>query len=264
MKMMKLALTCLLLVSCTPFQSITAATLHAIIAADLEDDSIGEGTMVDLRLVQNEVQKFAIYAGMELSETILAGNEYRAYYVLQALDTLDVRVDDVVLYYHLSHGFRTPSTTSPFPILYFGWNQWSLDMQDIIVRLKRMPQRLTIAVADVCNNMIPELESPPIYYQLAPASIRLKEFCRHLFRDFSGTIFACGAHPGEYSWINEATGSFFTKSLMDSIAECSLKRSSDWLTVFTLAQRKTLALSKMWGGDDLQHPYVLLDLKALR
>ncbi len=160
MKLCKLASTYLLLACVLCFQPVSSATLHAIIAADIEDESIGEGTVVDLQVVHGEVQKFALYADMELIEIVLTGSEYKPHIVVETIDALEVGPDDVVIYYHLAHGFRTPSTVGPFPVLYFGYGQWSLNMQDIINRLKRMPQRLTIAIADVCNNSIPMKKLP--------------------------------------------------------------------------------------------------------
>jgi hypothetical protein len=232
------------------------ATLHAILVGDVDDPTIGIGTAVDLNVLTRAVQRFALYSDMNLSQTILSGDQYDPLLLLNVINKLAVEPDDVVIYYHLSHGFRTPSTTSPYPNLFFGWQEWALSVDDIVRALKRKSQRLTLVIADVCNNVVAEHAAPRLYHErLTKPTQRAKRFYRHLFRDYHGFLVACGAHPGQYSWINVEQGSFFTKCLLQSFTECTAIDGADWNTLLTMAQRKTLTLSLSFTDATPQEPY---------
>ncbi len=261
----RLALCAMLGLLCAWTAPCQAATLHAIVICDTLDETIGKGVCRNLNNFHYELERIADYADLELSEEIFSGDDYDAVQIFDYVHALEVESDDVVVYYHSSHGYRTSMMEECWPALFFGWENQALRLSDVVDVIKQKPQRFALVMADVCNNFVPDEHAPEFYCKQTDLWDYLsgwwdsddtvkRDNYKHLFRDFHGTIVSCGAQPGQYSWINLYTGSFFTNSVLSSLRECTRELCTDWESIFSLAVTKTVGLSQSYPGVTRQDP----------
>lgn len=195
-----------------------AATLHAIIAADT-NCNIGTGVNIDVDLVRAEFKRIAKFTDLDLHETLFVGDRFHSALVFDFLKQLQVQSDDVVIYYHSSHGFRCENMEEVWPALDFG-SKPALDFSDIIDVIKAKPQRFALVLADCCNNYIPNWAVPPFYrslpVQIAPALAEIANY-RELFLGHEGLVAAAASRPGQYAWVSMLWGGFFTTSFLNGL-----------------------------------------------
>lgn len=239
-----------------------AATLHAIIVGDTYDSIIGPGVVRNIELIHSEVVRIAYHARLNLSELILSEDDYHPMSVLQAIQDLKTDPDDVVLYYQSSHGYRTEELAGIWPALFFGWNEWALRLDDVNEILRGKPQRLTLILADVCNNCV-KWEDAPTIFRMAPGieSMGLSKRYQKLFVESRGTIIASAAKPGQIAWIDIEQGSLFTLSFLKAIQKGSSAKKTDWNAVLSSTQAHTLNWSQSIEGITAQEPQFILELR---
>jgi hypothetical protein len=212
---------------------LQAATLHAIIAAHTTDEDIGSGVKCNVDCMTSLFNQIAQGADLELKLTVFRDHQFSSRLIFDHIKGLQVEADDVIIYYHSSHGFRTPQMQEQWPGLFFGWHQNALRLQDVMEVIEQKPQRLALIIAEVCNNTI---EFGPQFYHMDLGSWfdfdgRSKQNYYRLFRDFCGTIVATSSEPGQYSWIDLRSGGLFTTSFVQSMRSALKCRNPDWSLV---------------------------------
>lgn len=222
--------------------SAQAATLHAVIAAHTTDESIGTGVQSNVRHMTTFLKQIANGADLDLNLMVFRDQEFDSHVVFDYVKNLDVAPDDVLIYYHSSHGFRTPQMQEQWPGLFFGWDQNALRLQDVAAVIEAKPLRFGLVVAEVCNNTMP---SGPMFYKMNLTDLLFsssKMNYHKLFREFCGTIVASSSEPGQYSWINLFQGGLYTNSFLDA-CRAELKSSDpNWHRVM---QKASEGASKM-------------------
>lgn len=242
---------------CTP--SVYAATLHGIVVGDTLDESIGVGVVKNLELIHKELVNIARLADLELRETMIDEINYDPQLIVSVLQDLQTEEDDVLFYYHNSHGFRTEDMEDPWPNFFFGWGQYYVGCVDVMHLLSQKPHRLSIVFAETCNNCVPV---HPSWNDLCSQGIELEwrttasaaDGYRKLFREASGMIVTSASQPGQYAWISLERGSLYTCSFLKSLHRAVHHRSVSWPEILEEAGHKTLNLSLSLKCTSRQDP----------
>jgi hypothetical protein len=258
---------CYLLGICALFFSqftLHAATMHVIIAADSNQEDIGSGIRADLYLLNQELNRIARYTGLLIEKKTFADDDYHPDLIFDYLKQLIVGTDDVVLYYHSSHGFRTERMPNAWPALDFGALP-AVDFSDIVTLIERKPQRFALILADCCNTCMPSWAVPPFYRHDLSAGWNLAKYrtynYRKLFLDQRGVVIAVAAQPGQYAWINLYFGGFFTTSFLAQLKECCDQKTGDVQWSEILEQTKLATQQMCVDLEHLQDPIYEINIQ---
>lgn len=235
------------------FVPAEAATLHAIIAADIEDFEISHSVQHDLMEMHARLQEIAIYADLNLSETILVGKDFRSARVVQTIRMLNVEPDDAVIYYHSGHGFRIEEMPEVWPALYFGPTEHPMRLQSVIELIQAKNPGFTLILADVCNNvlMLNSLTKIKAQTRSPIDDALLREGYKKLFRESRARIVACGALPGQYSVCLPGRGGLFTESFMMAIDQTLANEEVSWDRVAAFSQFQVAKMASYYGIDQV-------------
>lgn len=211
-------LTLLFSYSLIPLQ---AATVHAIMAADTADWSIGPCIKNDLKAFKQLAKRVADATDLTLEAHVFKGFNYTPEGIVACIEALNVSPDDVILYFHSSHGVRTYAMgLNPLPILEFD-SPVSLYLSDIAKLIEEKKPRLSVILADCCHKWGDH--TSPIMMQVFPKTEKdtLDEYkCeqyKRLFLNPSGTIILLAAAPGCSAYTLPSTGGYFTQNFMSTL-----------------------------------------------
>lgn len=213
------------------------ATLHVVSVCDTTEFDIGLSTRRDCELIDREINKIAFYTGMKLNKIRIADFNTTPKKVLDKVRTLNIASQDTVLFYFSGHGFhRTKEANTRWPELFFSLTEQGLRLSEIESIIKNKKPRLTILIADSCNNYIEEEFAPlsairkSITYLKSPYELR-QSALKKLFLEANGVIYAVGAVEGEYS-IGTDDGGFFTHTFFEVLNNAGvLGNEVDWDTI---------------------------------
>ena len=204
---------------CCAASPAKAQTLHVISVADIHDFDLGTGFGVNSDHVETSTKYLATTAGLKLEFTKITNPERKTIAcraILNSVDKLQAQPDDVVLLYFSGHGFRPEDqrdSTNIFPWLVCDDNPPSgktPNLTDVHTALLQKHARLTITVADSCNDFLQGAGTPKM------AKVEHPDLVRAMFRQFRGGLVMSGSKPGQSSYYF-TTGGFFTNQLMDAL-----------------------------------------------
>ncbi len=223
--------------------SAHAAALHVIIAANTNDENIGCGARVNVEEVSAFVHKVARWSKLDLQLHVFQGNEYSTEAIVDCLHCMQPDSDDVVLYYHNTHGFRMTDMVEPWPALWC--HDGSIRTQEILDLLKEKSQRLTLVFIDACNKVF-SCDPAEHYIDLSFRWFRnnMSNYFR-LFRGAKGTVVAASAQPGQSSWTIDYRGSLFTMSLLEACSKGIEESNSSWDSIVETASELTSQLAQI-------------------
>lgn len=232
------AMTMLLLAVVQP-SFVNAANLHAILVGDTVTDDIGTSVVNDLTLFQAEMQKVSKQTGLKLKKTVMDGKTLRAETLINQVEKLSVRPNDVIVFYFSGHGYRTNSKENPWPNLYISTEDVGVDFSLIVQELSNKHPRLLVSIADVCNNVIPDLFAPPTTMSLMSAAPKKVDFVklnyRLLFLQTKGVITIASSKAGEYSWSTDL-GGLYTRAFFESLErEVHGSTTANWQSILDRA-----------------------------
>lgn len=232
-KLWSLSLAILLLAG-----GLDAANLHTIIICDTHADNIGDSVEADLNRVRAELHRAAYYTKLNVREKLFVDYQVDAN-VLSWLQNYPVNQDDVVFLFFSGHGYRTDSKEgNVWPNLYFTPANRGIDFYQLTQIIKEKHPKLMIAIADCCNNVLPEAYAPQLIknYSLALSYRKphVKNNYQKLFLHSYGTVIASSSIPGQYSW-GTKSGGLFTLALFESLSEEVNSFSPRWDALFTRA-----------------------------
>lgn len=227
-----------------------AATLHAILVGDVEDPTIGSAVRTDIALMHTRVQDIARFTDMSLSETIFIEREYNSDMVIKELKHLRVAPDDVVIYYHSSHGFRTKTMPEPWPALHFGNKSNPMRLQYFIDLILAKKPAFTLVVADACNTLV-NFAWPTFprgaFYSDSPNDSEQKKGYRRLFRETCGCLIISSSSPGQSSYSFSNIGSILTGSFLSGIDHSLIVGQADWNKIMEATDQYAKKLTSRYG-----------------
>lgn len=247
-KIILLLINCLVLVSSVS----SAQTIHTIVFADTNDNSIGEGVAVNVNNVinwTNMISNSLSPEGYKSKTYVYNGDMCNKETLLSFLDNFSCN-NDIVVFYYGGHGGRSTIDTSKYPRMCLGANEEHkfVKLSDVENILKSKNPRLQIIIADCCNSYyngnLPM--SRPMAMGTNPNPISYeRSMIKELFINNRGSIICTGATQGEYGWINKFEGGLFTQSLLRCF-DFTLNRSEEvplWNTIISDASDETFYLS---------------------
>ncbi|MEM7180681.1 MAG: caspase family protein [Spirochaetota bacterium] len=186
-------------------------TFHAILVADLHDESIG--CIHDIKNWRKELKTIKQHTGMDLKKIEIMGEDWSRDTVIETCQNLDVGSDDAVLFHYSGHGYRFESMESRWPAMALqhdegvalGWAYKTL--------LEKEP-RFLMAISDSCNNVIPEGAIPTRMGSFrSMRSMDLSTGYKKLFLESDAKIIASGCMPGQFSLGGPDGGAFTSRFL---------------------------------------------------
>lgn len=184
------------------------------------------------------MHRAAFYTKLNIRETLFINNRVNSDLVAW-LREYPVDAEDVVFLFFSGHGYRTKSKKdSIWPNLYFTPVNLGVDFQLLTDIIQAKRPKLMIAVADCCNNVLPDAYAPTLIKDISQAlgyrKPTVKTNYEKLFLYTSGTVIASSSMPGEYSWASK-NGGLFTLALFDSLSYEVHLSEPDWGVLFNRA-----------------------------
>ncbi len=177
----------------------------------------------------------------------------------EKINEIKIEEDDIVFFFFSGHGYRTENKEDFFPYLYITDLKKGADFSHIITTLQNKNPRFLLALADCCNNIIPEKFAPPLMDRykcfMSVQNSDIAEYYNTLFLQTKGSILLISASPGELSWASK-TGGLFTKALFYSLhQESAYSEVPDWNII--LDQACLRIVDRNIG----QNPFYLLNIE---
>jgi hypothetical protein len=235
---------------------VSAATLHAILAGNTLDDYIGPAVTQDLEQFRQELQIIAEATEMLVRRVELTGTQLRKSTLIDTISGLQPAPDDAVLFYFSGHGFSLQAKDKwPYMAML---DDEALDEKWVFDTLAATQPRLLLAIADSCNNLIPEAYAPDVSVERRfKRSGDARENYRALFLHARGAILASSSQHNEVSSTLK-NGSAFTRQFFSALHNAvASSRQATWQDVMDAAIRPILI------EGQYQHPqYVEMPIGA--
>jgi hypothetical protein len=259
-------LVCLLVLCGALFASVVqAATLHVLIVGDVNDWGIGRSVRKDVNNIKALVGEIIEATGLDLDQAIFIEENFSQHNVTNWLSNLRVGPDDVVMYYHSGHGYRTLAMEEVWPALSFGWFGGSLRLKEVADAVVAKRPRLALVMADVCNSYIDSHDEDDRAVHLDPRADYLRqEGFRRLFLHSRGHLVASSSKPGQYSVCMHDKGGLFTeawRAALDDTLEHGSRAS--WDKLMTATMDKTRSFGRYMGYTRQEPHYELVGSMSL-
>lgn len=246
-----------LCLSCLLYSYIAnAQRIQAIIFADTNDSSIGQGVQVNRNNMKLFINELA--AGLGMSESLMPIKVYDGYNctnsnLKQVIKNFSCDSQDIVIFCYFGHGGRSYNDPSEFPQMCLGSNNQAdfVPLEDVRDAIVKKGPRFCLVLGDCCNSYASGITKKRNVFNAAGntnISLGEAETLQKLFMGFKGAIIGAGCKKGEYSWINSKYGGFFTSGFFYEFGNSLKKGDSDWNKMFTNIQQSVLDLSKRAPG----------------
>jgi len=213
-----------------------AGEIKALLICDVHAENIGLSVLADSQNVQRYLRMLSKKTGLKLSLKTLSHKIKEP--LADYLKDLKCRQDDMVFLYFSGHGYRTHNkVSSPWPNLYLTKDEKAVDFKDICKVLQDKKPRLFIALADCCNNILPEGEVPlePVLPMKGQKISDTQKNFHRLFLKTSGTIIISSTLPGEFSWCTPR-GGLFTAAFLKAISDTTkTSKAAKWKPILEKA-----------------------------
>ncbi len=228
-----------------------AADIHVIFAIDTDDPYIGDSVRKDMSSVEEMLRDAANRSDMGFFVERFIDENMTTDNVAAAVRALEPDPDDMVVFYYSGHGFRTGSADTKYPFLSMDGDD--LELYWVFEQLYNKNPRLLIAMADACNNIIPDEYTPDDPDEKSRVEGNVTNNYRALFREASGAIIASSSVPGQYSQALPDGGAF-TLEWLASIREVASSSNPTWPAIMDGSDEPIL----FYGGDrqDPQFDYI--------
>ena len=246
--------------TCGCIATTTAQTLHAIIACNTADRSIGESMKRDLENMSNAIQIIMANFDYEFEMQQFDGVTCTKANITKYINDMEVGRDDIVFFFYGGHGTHAfNNADDPWPQMCMNTNIESLFMPvtsvDKLIAAKQ--PKLRIILTNCCNKEQTGVSIKPLYAQ-SEGPTTLSDYnpqaFRKLFLDSKGKVMMTSSKLGQYSWCG-AYGGLFTNYLLDVLDAVGMNKiTPTGNAVCKTTQEKTLACNTLPGGAK-QEPY---------
>lgn len=231
-----------------------AQTLHAVIAADSLDKGIGKGAGENAGHMAALMQRVAQASKLKSDVTVIKAEDFSCEAINAAVDNLDIKSDDVVVFYYSGHGYRLFNDQSRFPRLACSRNlTTNPQVEEVALSLRRRNARLVLAISDSCNSF------PGQFPAMMSGQGSVFDALRRLFDGYAGTAILAGADYGQFSWYTESGGEFSTQMLKAVDEETDRGDGASWDRIINAATKAREV--NYHGRIYIQQPIVLSTLQ---
>lgn len=237
-----------------------AQTLHAIIACNTTDRSIGESMKRDMENMSNAIQIIMANFEYDFEMQQFDGTACTKANITKYINDMEVGRDDIVFFFYGGHGTHAfNNADDPWPQMCMNTNIESLFMPvasvDKLIADKQ--PKLRIILTNCCNKEQNGVSIKPLYAQSeGPTTLSGydPEAFRKLFLESKGKVMMTSSKLGQYSWCGEY-GGLFTNYLLDVLDAVGMNKiTPTWNAVCKTTQEQTLACNTLPGGAK-QEPY---------
>jgi hypothetical protein len=213
-----------------PIHAVSHEILTALLAGDTLSDleSSVKRDMANVKTLLSDIRK---YTGTRVKTEELSDKNLTVDNVREWIAGVKKSQPQIALIYYSGHGYRTSSTPSSWPLLFFSKTHESLNSERLLNELKETGARLVIILLDCCNS--PSFQTPFGFLGTTKGiELENKKYpgFKTLFLQTKGTVIGVGASPGEpaYAFHN---GSLFTTSLIKTIRSSTTAKTVSWNTI---------------------------------
>lgn len=203
-----------------------SAKLHLVVIANTLIGDIGPSCSADRDKLDYEFRSIADALGAGYAKYIVDGDNFNKATVQSTLNNLRVGNNDIIVFFYRGHGFRWDNQTDIYPNMDLRKTNYlpidkttSMPLLEVYNTLKNKGARLSLVLADCCNNKVGINQSTSVSFLNSqsdnkPDVSKLKR----LFMTSRGTLISAAARSGEYSWANPF-GGFYTLSFIQAMKE---------------------------------------------
>lgn len=201
----------------------------------------------------------------------ISGDNFNLAYLDQVLDyEMAYQERDIVILAFVGHGFRSPTTLSPYPDLYFNSYTESVNFADIQERVLEKNPSLLLNIVIACNVTQTDRSTPPPYRSVnaPPSTVSLKGMGRQenlyqgLFADEEGytkVINLISAAQEYYTFISNDGGIFFNEILYTLHETLAGYAYRGWQEICQTIATRTVQKSERYGLAQL--PYCQYEVR---
>lgn len=244
--------------------SIEGGTIRAIIVGDTSATDLEEGILCDVEKMSHFLQSASFHCKLDYDDYVILNDAVTSTEIFSILDTLSIESDDVVLFYFSGHGYRTRAKKEWWPTLYLKNEQAGIDLGDVLSLIRSKQPRLTVVIADCCNNVVylPDLLAPIRPFAMKRKMVLFNPY-HDLFVNQKGEVIIAAARPGDVGLATN-TGGIFTSSFLESMESLLVDqrplRWDDLLIETTLLMVET---TEHYGAKP-QIPFYILELEMIK
>lgn len=243
---------------------LSAQKIHAIICGGTSITDIGEGCEASIDLIEDALKIIGEQSEMVLETHLIIDEDFNKKNIIEEINNLQPSSDDVIFFYSTSHGFNYNDNISRYTFIMAhphqpeGFNEldkYGLSLEkDIFNVLKSKGARLTISMAEACNNIL-DFPSPNRYKAMTPIVARN---IKALFKEYDGDIIACSSTLGQYSYTDLDNGGFFTNMFMEALNDVvTSTRKATWENLMQLTIEKTQGFADARGKDQIPQTNII-------
>jgi hypothetical protein len=232
----------LLGVLCSSAPAYSAQNLFVISIVDSEGIAGDDGTswsLANSTALKSYATSVANATGLKLTFNEVKGKDFSCAAINKAINDVHPFEKDVVIFYYSGHGFAPQNdpvnTTSIFPWLLCDKTPPSPhypNLEEVNRALLAKGARMTISVADACNEFIPIPVSPAQSQGLSDAQFK------SMFLDYEGSLVIGSSQRGTKAWYRP-TGGLFTLKFLELVTNPPrVEPKNIWADIVQKAQQK--------------------------
>jgi len=134
--------------------SLFGGDFYGIIVAETEVENIGHHVFFDAMRMNRQMGKIAKNLGREFKQIMFYDDDLVADEIIQQIDSLELKHDDIVFFYFSGHGQQAVEhPDDPWPLMKLGGRQ-AINLSTVTMKLLEKNPRLVVAMADCCNHAL--------------------------------------------------------------------------------------------------------------
>lgn len=217
----KLIVVALFFIGFTP---MNAQQIHAILAGSTNVSDIGKGCEVSIKKMESALEYIEAQTGIDVEITKITGNKFTKDNIVQEINNLNPKADDVVFFFSTSHGFNYNDVPSQYAFISAHptknemskreLQQFGLSLeQEVYQPLRDKGARLTITLAEACNTVV-DIASPSSYQVM---NVNIPKRLKELFLEQKGGVIASSSQIDQRSWTDEQDGGIYTNMFIEAM-----------------------------------------------
>ncbi len=217
-------------------------TIHSIIFVDAEaSDAYEHGRAVTMDRLTAFVTDISKRIGYRNNMRVHTSNEFNVSTAISELENLNVKPNDIVIFYYHGHGSNREMSNWPtMALAHDAADKSRLDHIFVKNELRKRCQnaKLVLCVADCCNSYSWQSDA-----QTDWTDNDADDNIKTLFTGFSGQkfIMLSASHPGQFGYSNKNIGSYLSFCLKQTIDDCSQTNNPTWENVLKETQSRVVS-----------------------
>jgi len=230
--------------------------LYLITVVNTLDSIIGVSTQRDLANIVSTFTLLAKDANMDIQVRKVGDNNLSKESVELALEGLHPSPIDIVVFYFSGHGFRYAKDVSPYPRMSVRLNREAdlsknnLGLEDVYKILLKKKAKVTLVLADCCNNEIDAVvpSGPTFVKTKAPNGepvLNMTLFKKLFFPSKAASMLIASADKYQLAVGNPNLGGYFTNSFTEELRKVLYETKSNvtWLSILASTKKNASWLS---------------------